>query len=175
VECADLAPPQPERSREDELPPPPGGRVVARLAVEDSERGSVRVLEVEGEHERQGGEREPAGQRELQRDPPRVDLTQARRDAEGGAGEDHEAEEEFRPVRQLLNPGDLLVLTTDGFFEWANAKGEEFGVKRLEEAVRSSKERPPGEIISALYKAVIDFSGGTKQNDDLTAVVIKRK
>jgi len=48
-------------------------------------------------------------------------------------------------------------------------------VKRLEEAVRSSKERPPAEIISALYKAVIDFSGGTKQNDDLTAVVIKRK
>ena len=74
-----------------------------------------------------------------------------------------------------FHPGDLLVLTTDGFFEWANAKGEEFGVKRLEEAVRSSKERPPGEIISALYKAVIDFSGGTKQNDDLTAVVIKRK
>ena len=74
-----------------------------------------------------------------------------------------------------FGPGDLLVLTTDGFFEWANVKGEEFGVKRLEEAVRSSKERPPAEIISALYKAVIDFSGGTKQNDDLTAVVIKRK
>lgn len=74
-----------------------------------------------------------------------------------------------------FNPGDLLVLTTDGFFEWADAKNELFGVKRLEDVVRASKEKSPAEIISTLYKAVIDFSGGTKQNDDLTAVVIKRK
>jgi serine phosphatase RsbU (regulator of sigma subunit) len=74
-----------------------------------------------------------------------------------------------------FGPGDLLVLTTDGFFEWANAKEEQFGVKRLEEAVRASRDKPPAEIISALYKAVIDFSDGTKQNDDLTAIVIKRK
>ena len=139
MECADLAPPQPERSREDELPPPPGGRVVARLAVEDSERGSVRVLEVEGEHERQGGEREPAGQRELQRDPPRVDLTQARRDAEGGAGEDHEAEEEFRPVRQLLNPGDLLVSRRD-----QRNQRQEDCLRHDDELVRDG-ERPEAE------------------------------
>lgn len=74
-----------------------------------------------------------------------------------------------------FRPGDLLVLTTDGFFEWANAKEEQFGAKRLEEAIRLSRDKPPAEIISCLYKAVIDFSGGTKQNDDLTAVVIKKK
>jgi Stage II sporulation protein E (SpoIIE) len=74
-----------------------------------------------------------------------------------------------------FHQGDLLVLTTDGFFEWANAKEEQFGVQRLEEVVRASRDKPPAEIISALYKAVIDFSGGTKQNDDLTAVVIKKK
>jgi serine phosphatase RsbU (regulator of sigma subunit) len=74
-----------------------------------------------------------------------------------------------------LNPGDLLVLTTDGFFEWANAQEEQFGVKRMEDTIRASREKTPAEIISALYKAVIEFSGGTKQDDDLTAVVIKRK
>jgi serine phosphatase RsbU (regulator of sigma subunit) len=74
-----------------------------------------------------------------------------------------------------FQPGDLLVLTTDGFFEWANAKDEQFGVKRLEETIRASREQPPAEIIAALYKAVIEFSGGTKQGDDLTAVIIKRK
>ena len=73
-----------------------------------------------------------------------------------------------------LNPGDLLVLTTDGFFEWANAQEEQFGVKRMEDTIRASREKTPAEIISALYKAVIEFSGGTKQDDDLTAVVIKR-
>jgi serine phosphatase RsbU (regulator of sigma subunit) len=74
-----------------------------------------------------------------------------------------------------LNPGDLLVLTTDGFFEWANAQEEQFGIKRMEDTVRASREKTPAEIIASLYKAVIEFSGGTKQDDDLTALVIKRK
>lgn len=74
-----------------------------------------------------------------------------------------------------LQPGDMLVLSTDGFFEWANAKGEQFGVERMQETIRTSRDSHPSEIISALYKAVIDFSGGTKQMDDLTAVIIKRR
>jgi len=74
-----------------------------------------------------------------------------------------------------LNPGDMLVLTTDGFFEWANAAEEQFGEERMEATIRASREKPPAEIIADLYKAVIEFSGGTPQEDDLTAVVIKRK
>ena len=71
--------------------------------------------------------------------------------------------------------GDLLVLTTDGFFEWANASDEQFGAKRLQDTIRASREKSPAEIIAGLYKAVVAFSEGTKQADDLTAVVIKRK
>lgn len=73
-----------------------------------------------------------------------------------------------------LDPGDLLVLATDGFFEWANSRGEQFGTERLEQVVRESREKPASEIISTLYRAVIEFSGGTAQQDDLTAIVIKR-
>ena len=73
-----------------------------------------------------------------------------------------------------LNRGDLLVLATDGFFESVNSHGEFFGAARSEEVIRTSKEKHPREIISALYEATLAFSGGTKQQDDLTAVVIKR-
>lgn len=79
------------------------------------------------------------------------------------------------PLTLELNPGDIVVLATDGFFEWANAQGDQFGTKRLEEMIRASREKPAREIISDLYRAVAEFSGGTKQQDDLTAVVIKRK
>jgi len=78
------------------------------------------------------------------------------------------------PLSLELHPGDLLVLATDGFFEWVNSQAEQFGTKRLEEVVRASRHLPPKEIISTLYRAVVDFSGGTKQQDDLTAVIIKR-
>jgi serine phosphatase RsbU (regulator of sigma subunit) len=74
-----------------------------------------------------------------------------------------------------FNPGDLLVITTDGFFEWANAQDEQFGEERMEATIRAAKDKSPAEIISDLHKAVIEFSGGTPQDDDLTAVVIKRK
>ncbi len=79
------------------------------------------------------------------------------------------------PVNLELNPGDMLVLATDGFYEWANARGEQFGAERLEKTIRASREKPAMEIISTLYQAVIEFSGGTTQADDLTAVVIKRR
>jgi serine phosphatase RsbU (regulator of sigma subunit) len=78
------------------------------------------------------------------------------------------------PLILELNQGDLLLLVTDGFYEWANAQSEEFGSKRLEETVRASREKSSSDIISALYRAVVDFSDGTKQQDDLTAVIIKR-
>ncbi|HTP44939.1 MAG TPA: PP2C family protein-serine/threonine phosphatase [Candidatus Acidoferrum sp.] len=78
------------------------------------------------------------------------------------------------PVVLELERGDMLVLATDGFFEWANAQGEQFGTVRMEENIRATKEKPPSEIISNLYKAVIEFSGGTAQQDDLTAIIIKR-
>jgi serine phosphatase RsbU (regulator of sigma subunit) len=70
--------------------------------------------------------------------------------------------------------GDLLVLATDGFFEWANASEELFGNERLENSVRTSRDKSAAEIISILYEDVLNFAGGTSQKDDLTAIIIKR-
>jgi len=78
------------------------------------------------------------------------------------------------PQMLELDPGDMLVLATDGFFEWENAQGEQFGVERLEATIRASRARPADEIIATLYSGVIAFSNGTAQKDDLTAIIIKR-
>ena len=66
------------------------------------------------------------------------------------------------------------MLLTDGFFEWENAANEDFGIPRLQEAVRAARNLPAAQIISSLHEAVVRFAGGTKQLDDLTAVVVKR-
>jgi serine phosphatase RsbU (regulator of sigma subunit) len=61
-----------------------------------------------------------------------------------------------------------------GFLEWTNRGGEQFGVERFKDAIRQSKENCPSDVISALFASVLAFSGGSKQQDDLTALVIKR-
>ncbi|HVN81707.1 MAG TPA: PP2C family protein-serine/threonine phosphatase [Terriglobia bacterium] len=81
----------------------------------------------------------------------------------------------YNPPRQYeMARGDMLVLMTDGFFEWANAQDVDFGISRVQESLRASRGLPAAEIIARLYADVKQFSGGTPQADDLTAVVIKR-
>jgi sigma-B regulation protein RsbU (phosphoserine phosphatase) len=81
----------------------------------------------------------------------------------------------FDQAREIeFGPGDMLVLTTDGFFEWANPDREQYGTERLVEFLRQKHELGPEEFIEALHQAVLAHSGGTVQADDLTAVVIKK-
>ena len=75
----------------------------------------------------------------------------------------------------MLDPGDLLVLMTDGFFEWENRDGEQFGLDRLNATIERAGGLPAKEIISTLYAAVLEFANGAEQQDDLTAVIVKRE
>ena len=74
-----------------------------------------------------------------------------------------------------LKAGDMIVLVTDGFYEWQNRGSEEFGLQRLKDTIREARDCSAGEVIARLYSAVKNFSEGTEQKDDLTVVVIKRK
>jgi serine phosphatase RsbU (regulator of sigma subunit) len=77
---------------------------------------------------------------------------------------------------QLLrfSPGDILVLLTDGFMEWANADDEDFGLSRTQDVIRTYRDMPSATIISELYSAAQKFAGSMPQFDDLTALVVKR-
>ncbi len=76
---------------------------------------------------------------------------------------------------KCLNEGDMIVLVTDGFYEWQNPQMEEFGLDRLKTVITEARDCSAAEVITRLYAAVKQFSKGTEQNDDLTAVVLKRK
>jgi serine phosphatase RsbU (regulator of sigma subunit) len=77
--------------------------------------------------------------------------------------------------QKSMGAGDMIVVVTDGFYEWQNADGEEFGLTRLEETIREARDCSAEEVITRLHTAVKSFSKGTEQKDDLTAVVLKRK
>jgi serine phosphatase RsbU (regulator of sigma subunit) len=78
------------------------------------------------------------------------------------------------PSRLPLNQGDMVLLATDGFFEWENDRADQFGLERVEQTIRASRDLASSEVIARLYDAVKTFSNGSKQQDDLTAVIIKR-
>jgi serine phosphatase RsbU (regulator of sigma subunit) len=81
---------------------------------------------------------------------------------------------EARPIKIGMMTGDIVFLITDGFFEWENKNGEEFGADRLVQIINQNSDREPEIIIAELYESVLRFAEGTPQKDDLTAVLIKR-
>jgi sigma-B regulation protein RsbU (phosphoserine phosphatase) len=79
------------------------------------------------------------------------------------------------PIREVtLEPGDVLVVYTDGVTEAANADGEEFGEERLLEVVQAHRLVSVGALLKAISAEVQRFSYG-EQTDDLTLVVVKSK
>jgi serine phosphatase RsbU (regulator of sigma subunit) len=73
-----------------------------------------------------------------------------------------------------FEPGDILLLVTDGFLEWTNASDEDFGLERLKGVVREHRNKPSATIISELHSSIVKFAGLVRQPDDLTALVVKR-
>jgi phosphoserine phosphatase RsbU/P len=73
-----------------------------------------------------------------------------------------------------IEPGDALLLYTDGMVEAHGEGGEEFGVGRLVKAFEELRERPGDEIARALIQRVGEWSGGGEPEDDRTVVVLKR-
>jgi sigma-B regulation protein RsbU (phosphoserine phosphatase) len=72
-----------------------------------------------------------------------------------------------------LEPGDVLVMYTDGATEAQSPSGEEFGRERLAQAVKEIYERPAREMIAGLQMKVLEWTGHAGANDDVTFFIIK--
>ena len=74
----------------------------------------------------------------------------------------------------VMQRGDVLILVTDGFNEWKNLSEEEFGTDRIFAVVRQGQDRSATEIIKAMHEEVVTYAEGIVQDDDLTAILIKK-
>ena len=81
---------------------------------------------------------------------------------------------EYREDSTTLNPGETLVLYTDGVSEAMNGEGEEFGVERLQQLFANQPPTSAKMATEAIMQAVSDFAGGTPQSDDVTCLVLRR-
>jgi sigma-B regulation protein RsbU (phosphoserine phosphatase) len=66
-----------------------------------------------------------------------------------------------------------LFLFTDGVSEAENEKGEMFREERLLDALRASAARPPEELLTAVRRAIRQFTRDEPQSDDITMLAIR--
>jgi serine phosphatase RsbU (regulator of sigma subunit) len=74
-----------------------------------------------------------------------------------------------------INPGDLLLLYTDGVVEAENREQELFGRERMLEVARRQAGSSAQDTQEALMAALQEFAGNEAQSDDITLVVVKRQ
>ncbi len=86
-----------------------------------------------------------------------------------------DAGEMYASGRVQLEPGDTLVMITDGLTETTNLRGEQLGLRALREAVARLvplHAGRPGKIIEALLELCDEHSQGREANDDRSVMVV---
>jgi len=83
------------------------------------------------------------------------------------------SETQFRRASASLAPGGVLLLYTDGVVE-RSRRGEEFGLRRLEEALAQHLEASAPVILKSILEEITVFGDPPAFEDDVTLVVIKK-
>jgi sigma-B regulation protein RsbU (phosphoserine phosphatase) len=73
-----------------------------------------------------------------------------------------------------LEPGDMLVLYTDGIPERMNATGDFFGPDRIERLVSRLLDQSAAFVATSILAEVDAFAGDVPAQDDMTVVVVRR-
>lgn len=81
---------------------------------------------------------------------------------------------EFNEEKSRFNPGDLLLLYTDGVTDAENHQGEMFEELRLLDYVSEHLAKSPADIILGLLNEIRAFTGKNDFEDDLTIVAMRR-
>ena len=79
----------------------------------------------------------------------------------------------YESATLTLEPGDWLVVFTDGLVEAVNARDEEYGEVRLLSAIEAGRSVEPADLLRRLMNDLDIFVGNTPQHDDVTCMLLK--
>jgi len=72
-----------------------------------------------------------------------------------------------------LEPGDVLVVYSDGVTEALNMAGEEYSDDRLAEVTQAHRTAPLDDFVQRIVSSVQTFASGASQSDDVTVLVLR--
>lgn len=84
-----------------------------------------------------------------------------------------EAKEPYKPAEVQLNPGDLVVLYTDGLLEVTNDKHQRFSERHLTSFLQKKKWDTAQEVVDGLTKEVLSFTNSLPQEEEVVIVALK--
>ena len=82
--------------------------------------------------------------------------------------------EEFDEYSLTLEPGQKLVIFSDGIPEAVNSDEEFFSDERFEHWLIEHRHLPAHEMLSKLLDTIRKFTSGQPQSDDITVVILQR-
>jgi serine phosphatase RsbU (regulator of sigma subunit) len=80
---------------------------------------------------------------------------------------------EYRMEERALEPGDTLILYSDGITEAANPRGEEYGIERLAALCAERRTEEPDDLGDAIESDLLEFAEGEPFADDRTLVIAR--
>jgi hypothetical protein len=81
---------------------------------------------------------------------------------------------EFQSMTLELDPGDRLVLYTDGITEAEDAADREYGDERLGAWLQANREQPGRRLIDGVIAEVLEHCGNARPRDDMTIMCLER-
>ncbi len=81
----------------------------------------------------------------------------------------------FTEGRTTLQPGDALVIYSDGVSETTNPQGIEFGALALQAVVKRHSASSAAKLRDQIEAELTLFAKGTPAADDITLVIVKRQ
>ncbi len=83
------------------------------------------------------------------------------------------ADKSYEAGNVILQPGDWLVIFTDGVVEAVNARDEEYGEQRMLNVLQAGVTATPDELLRRMMGDLDLFVGATAQHDDVTCMLVK--
>jgi sigma-B regulation protein RsbU (phosphoserine phosphatase) len=80
---------------------------------------------------------------------------------------------EYGAAHVVMEPGDVLLLYTDGVTEAFNAAREEYSEERLMRAAAAAPDPTPQALLQHVLADVRSFTDGAPQSDDLTMLALR--
>ena len=80
---------------------------------------------------------------------------------------------EYHSKKIKIQPGESILLHTDGVTEAMNHEYEQYSDERLHARLNSQKQLSPTELVHSILEDVNAFSAGAEQSDDITVMALK--